>query len=71
MINRKQLQWCKHHQYGKRTSTRTPRMHLRGLGNLCSSAGYNQRQLTLIGTNTISCGLQSKTANNRVNTACT
>jgi len=33
---------------GKRTSTRTSRMHLRGLGNLCSSAVYNQVQLALI-----------------------
>jgi len=40
-------------------------MHLRGLGNLCSSAVYNQGQLTLI-FNTISCDLQSKGANNRV-----
>jgi len=40
-------------------------MHLRCLGNLCSSAVYNQGQLTLI-FNTISCGLQSKVANNRV-----
>jgi len=31
-------------------------MHLRGLGNLCSSAVYNQGQLT----NTISCGLQKR-----------
>jgi len=38
-------------------------MHLRGLDNLCSSAVYNQEQLTL---NTISCGLQSKVAKNRV-----
>jgi len=43
-------------------------MHLRGLDNLCSSAVYNQGQLTLI-LNTISCGLQSKAANNRVNSA--
>jgi len=40
----------------------------KGLGNLCSSAVYNQGQLTLI-FNTISCGLQSKASNNRVNTA--
>jgi len=39
-------------------------MHLRGLGNLCSSAVYDQGQLTLI-FNTISWGLQSKAANNR------
>jgi len=44
-------------------------MHLRGLGNLCSSAVYNQGQLTSIIINTISCDLQSKAANNRVNTA--
>jgi len=43
-------------------------MHFRGLGNLCSSAVYNQGQLTLI-FNTVSCGLQSKASNNRVNTA--
>jgi len=43
-------------------------MHLRGLDNLSSSAVYNQGQLTLI-LNTISCGLQSKAAKNRVNTA--
>ena len=42
-------------------------MHLRGLGNLCSIAVYNKKQLTLI-FNTISCGLQSKAAKNRVNT---
>jgi len=53
---------------GKRTSTRTSRMHFGGLGNLCSSVVYNQGQLTLI-FNTISCGLQSKAANNRVNSA--
>ena len=57
-----------HQWYGKRTSTRTSRMHLRGFGNLCSSTVYNQGQLTLI-FNTISCGLQSKAANNRVNKA--
>ena len=34
-------------QYGKRTSTRTSRTHLRGLGNQCSSAVYNQRRLTI------------------------
>jgi len=44
-------------------------MHVRGLGNLCSSAVYNQGQLTSMIINTISCGLQSKAANNRVNTA--
>jgi len=33
-------------------------MHLRGLGNLCSRAVYNQGQVTL-NFNTISCGLQS------------
>jgi len=43
-------------------------MHLRGLDNLCSSAVYNQGQLTII-LNTISCGLQSKAAKYRVNTA--
>jgi len=42
MMNRRQLQWCKHHYQGyqlnaKRVSTR---MYLRGLGNLCSSAAY-------------------------------
>jgi len=31
-------------------STRTSRMHLRGLGNVCSSAAYSQGQLTLIYT---------------------
>ena len=45
------------------------RMRLRGLGNLCSSAVYNQGQLASIIINTISCGLQAKAANNRVNTA--
>jgi len=38
---------------------------LRGLGNLRSSAVYNQGQLTLI-FNTISCDLQSKAAYIRV-----
>jgi len=42
-------------------------MH-RGLGNLCSSAVYNQGQLTLI-FDTIAFGLPSKAAKNRVNTA--
>jgi len=46
-------------------STRTSRMHLRGLGSLCSSAVCNQGKPTLI-FNTISCGLQSQAANNRV-----
>ena len=55
----------KHH--GKRTSTQMSRMHLIGLGNPCSSAVHNQGQLTLF-FNTILCGLQSKAANNRVNT---
>jgi len=47
---------------------RTSLMHLRGLGNLFSSADYNQGQLALI-FNTISCGLQSKVANNRAHSA--
>jgi len=38
------------------------------VGNLCSSAVYDQGQPTLI-FDTISCGLQSKADNNRVNTA--
>ena len=42
MMNRRQLQWCKHRHQGcqlnvKRTGTRK---YLRGLGNLCSSAVY-------------------------------
>jgi len=41
------------------------RKYLRGLGNLCSSAAHNQ--LTFV-FNTISCGLRSRAAYNRVNT---
>jgi len=48
-------------------STQKSPMQLRSLGNLCSSAVYNHGQLTLVYT--ISCGLQSKAANNWVNTA--
>ena len=72
MINRRL--WCKHHLIpglpinGKRTGARTSRMQIRGSGNLCSSAVYNQRKLTSI-FNTISSGLQSKATNNRVNLA--
>jgi len=74
MINRRQLWWCKHHLIpglpinGKRTGTRTSRMQLRGLGNLRSSAVYNQEKLTSF-LNTISCGLQSLATKNRVNLA--
>jgi len=42
------------------------RKYLRGLGNLCSSAAYNHRRLTLI-FNTIPCGLKSRAAYNRIN----
>jgi len=40
---------------------------LKGLGNLRSSAVYNQGRLTLF-FDTIPCGLQSRVANNRINT---
>jgi len=42
-------------------------MRLRGLGNLCSSAVYNQGQITLI-FNTISCGLQSSEYGRHIST---
>ena len=48
----------------KRASTRK---YLRCLGDLCSSGAYNQGRLTL-NFDTISCGLLSRAANNRVNT---
>ena len=45
-------------------------MYFRGLGNLCSSAVYNQGPLTSIFT-IISCGLKSRAANNQENTLST
>jgi len=68
-MNTKQLWCCEHRSQGnqwnaKRASTRK---YLRGWGNLCSSADYNEGQLTLM-FNTISCSLQPRAANNQINT---
>jgi len=45
----------------KRASTEK---YLKGIGSLSSSVAYNQGQVTLI-FNTISCGLQSRMADNK------
>ena len=61
MMHRGQLQWwsiiTRVATYAKRATTHK---YLRGGDNFCSSAAYNN-------FNTISCGLQSRAANNRIN----
>jgi len=53
--NRRQLWWCKHHWYGKRTSMRTSRMYLRGLDTgpspkCLSRRGQNEQRGTFLNT---------------------